>query len=58
VGVNAGRYLEMGDPARALRILDVDDGRSIRAIHVSDVRVSLVHVDLTATRAVDVAYLS
>src|SRR5712691_7576364 len=57
MGVNAGRYLEGGDLARAVRILDVNDGGSVRAFHVGDVRVALVDEDLTAPRAIEVANL-
>src|SRR6266436_141542 len=57
MGVNTGRHLEGGDLARAIRILDVNDGGSVGTFHVGDVRVALVDEDLTAPRAVEVANL-
>ena len=45
------------DLARAVRILDVNDGGSVRTFHVGDVRVALVDEDLTAPRAIEVTNL-
>src|SRR5262249_20118419 len=58
VRMNAGRDRQLGELSRPRRIAHVDDGGSVRRLHVGDERRRPAHHHLATARTIEVADLS